>query len=713
MEVCVLKVVYGKKADTNTKYHSNPTPITSPETQNKMSKPGFHFPYGGEDEDEDSSDDNVSREVSVEVISSSPHKIVESNHQETPASVKEQAPTDTEVQIVASHEVRSDLGNTAGRFGPQSGNLPSSALASVTAWVGPSAPSGSGTPEVFDLTRTASKEPPASEGFINYVGSSQANPIDLETVNPDVQQENVSDSDDEPPEILPTSLASLNALPTTSSKDPFRYYAAMVLPPKTTLPDTSTVQKDAMNVTKPEATVPDSEADSSDAESDYSELGAECGPGSDAYSMGSPERNWSDDISEAEQDQEIPQVSPASGLKLDEKSAVQSSDPPSSFRHGPEIMVERSQLQTASWPTRVVVSSPILACGDKDIPSTQWMPAARAPSPSDAALVRPPHTRPSRAGEIQFRHHLHDRESTAYPYFQSRHQELRHNDDTGLERMPTPWVENAPNNPSLNYHGFPSDQYVDPMDRFLPRYDDGPFAGWPYSPPMHQDLNDNFAESSKSYSTDIPRNQMISNPCVYNQGSYGVNFDWRRGTQKLEQADLLTTRRTAEHTMASTPVEKLNYSDASDNKHSKLPISDIVNDATKQDGGHARNLKRKADDMTTNGFEEPVVPETIGAVNSLPESQESVLPDAQPRDDFGISVTDLDGTILCIQASMEELATGVEPPRKKAKVARTNSKPIKAFISGMLVGCIGLVGACAAFIATIPEAVRDEALREM
>ena len=703
-------------------HYSNPTPITSPENQNKISKPGFHFPYGGEDEDEDSSDDNVSRELSVEIIDSPPPRdIVKSIPQQTPASMKEPAPTATGVEIVASHEVRSDLDKAALGLGPQPGNLPRSVFPGLPAWTSPSAPIGSGAPEVFDLTKTASKEPQASAPSINYVGSSQANPIDLEMANPDTQPEIVSDSDDEPPEILPTSQASLHALPTISFKDPFRYYSAMNLPPKTTVASTSTVQKETVSVRKetdtvqkktpdaikPEASVPDSEADSSDADSGYSVLGA------DMYSVDSSERNWSDDISEAEQDSERAQSSPASGVKLNGKAVAQCSDPPSSFRHAPEIMVQRCQLQAAPWPPRMAISSPITAGGDKDIPSTQWIPAARAPSPSDAALVRPPHTRPSRPGESQFRHHLHDRDSTTYPWFQSRLQELRQNDDTGLDRMPIPWAENASSNPSLNYHGFPSDQYIDPMDRFLPRYDDGPFAGWPYSPPMHQDLSGNFTESSKSYSTDIPRNQMMSNPCFYSQASYGLNLDWRRSNQKLEPADVPTTGQTAEHTMASTPVGKSNHNDALENKPSKLPISDIVNDATKQDGGHARNLKRKADDMTANGSEEATVPEMTGAVNALPNSQDSVLPDAQPRDDFGILATDLDETILCIQANVEELATTVEPPRKKAKVTRTNSKPIKAFISGMLVGCVGLVGACAAFIATIPDAVKEEALREM
>ena len=686
-------------------YCSNPTPITSPESQNKMSKPGFHVPYAGDDED-DSFDDIASREVSVEIINPPPHQITKQIPQQARASKKEQVPMAPEVEIVTSSAVPLDLNNVL-----------ISALPGVTTWANPSAPTASKAPEVFDITKTASNELQTSVRFRSYVGSSQTNPIDLDTSNLDAQPEIVSDSDDDPPEILPTSQASLHTLPTTSSKDPFRYYSAMNLPSQTTPVTSSTAQKETVivqretnDITKAESVVPDSEADSSDADSDYSVSEAESGPGSEAYSMGSSDRNWLDEFSDDEpMISERPQRRPALGTDLKEKDAVQCSNPPSSFKHTPEITVLHSQPQAATWPTRTDISSPILACGDKNISSSQWIPVARAPSPSDAALVRPPHTKPSRAGESHLRHHLHDRESTTYPWLQSKLHGYKHNDDTGIDRMPTPWVENA----SMTYHSFPSDQYIDPLDRFLPRYEDGPFVGWPFQPSMPQDMNGNFSEPAKSYGADISRDQMMSHNCLYSQADYGLNLEWRKNHQKVGPADVPTMAQAARCVLASSPVEKPDHNDTLGTKSSKLPISDIVNDAPKQEGGHARSLKRKADDMTANGSEEPTAPRLTETVNLGPNSQDSVLPDAQPRDGFGISASDLDDTILRIQASVGELATTDEPPRKKTKTARTNSKPIKAFISGMLVGCVGLVGACAAFIATIPDAVRDEALREM
>ena len=50
------------------------------------------------------------------------------------------------------------------------------------------------------------------------------------------------------------------------------------------------------------------------------------------------------------------------------------------------------------------------------------------------------------------------------------------------------------------------------------------------------------------------------------------------------------------------------------------------------------------------------------------------------------------------------------PARKKARMSTPTSGGIGKFVSGV---AVGLAGAFAAFVATIPASVREEALREM
>ena len=131
----------------------------------------------------------------------------------------------------------------------------------------------------------------------------------------------------------------------------------------------------------------------------------------------------------------------------------------------------------------------------------------------------------------------------------------------------------------------------------------------------------------------------------------------------------------------------------------RVNISDLVNPSAPA----SRGQKRKA--------------EEIAASLPTPESQDSiVLPDAQPRDQPVLPETALTQETTVAQDTYEPLiqesAASMDsgPARKKVKTTPSKASGIGKFVSGI---AVGIVGALATFIATIPASVREEALREI
>ena len=147
------------------------------------------------------------------------------------------------------------------------------------------------------------------------------------------------------------------------------------------------------------------------------------------------------------------------------------------------------------------------------------------------------------------------------------------------------------------------------------------------------------------------------------------------------------------------------YRKENGNHSSRLNISDIVHPQLES----TRNLKRKAEEISVDDAE--------AVSHALPsESSQEVLTDAQPRD-----ITSADETILLEDSSnipiqgeisIQRLSFSDSPesPRKKVKTSVSTAIGIGKFVSGV---CFGVVGAFAAFIATIPLSVREEALQEL
>ena len=171
---------------------------------------------------------------------------------------------------------------------------------------------------------------------------------------------------------------------------------------------------------------------------------------------------------------------------------------------------------------------------------------------------------------------------------------------------------------------------------------------------------------------------------------------------------------------------------------SKINISSLVNTHHTE---KSRSLKRKAEDMSSRAekIESASAPtqdalshvddaithvrDTLSNVlpplESVPsDDQDNTLPDAQPREHLtatesaSFSQDSVMKPASC-PVSISPVLKAVDtegPARKKARTASPTSGGIGKFVSGV---CVGLVGAIAAFVATIPSSVRDEALQEL
>ena len=167
----------------------------------------------------------------------------------------------------------------------------------------------------------------------------------------------------------------------------------------------------------------------------------------------------------------------------------------------------------------------------------------------------------------------------------------------------------------------------------------------------------------------------------------------------------------------------------SDQNCSKLNISSIVNAPLEE---KPRSLKRKADEMRLSNEVDEVwstiaTPSSLQAPRQRPppspysasaESREPSLPNAQARDLLPpVEASPLTQESIpepVIAATSRSITTKAEqsegPARKKTRTSKSPAGGIGKFVSGV---CIGLVGALAAFVATIPASVREEALREL
>ena len=543
-----------------------------------------------------------------------------------------------------------------------------------------------------------------NEVAFRSLGSSQNYPIDLEKTDPPKQYEFPEESDDEGPEALPIKQSSDKPIPVTTEKvlgcTPSDLGQSSD-PKDTSLPSngTSATNLHTEDTSDSESYMYESESDNGLPNSpDHSRSS----PDSDSASNHSsqPEDAYSSDGNaglEKESTQEMynvgvfsirksPELLPVGGPNGTPTKVNISNQPP-------RIEVEDSQL-TSAPPARNPFAAISGAASDKLQPPTE-KPIQRAPSPSDAALARPipipSHKYPP--APVQSHASLPQSQASSLPWSQSRATAYR--EGTTINETPTGWTGFAPSPITGTVGMYTQENCFGEIDRGFPRYDYGSFASWNRYDAASRTSHS--LENSNAH-TYYPRDdfQPAANP--YPQ-PYEQPYWYTEQPAKL-----------AMQAAQNMPVPEKNES-----KTSKLPISDIVNDSGNSMQSVSRGLKRKAEEMVSLGAaDEPNDHQEIENTSTSQDTQESALPDAQPREDIVASETALPEVLEPI-ADTTSSAPSTEQgrfTRKRVKLSSNSSRPVRAFVSGVLVGCITLAGACAAFIATIPDAVREEAVHE-
>lgn len=325
------------------------------------------------------------------------------------------------------------------------------------------------------------------------------------------------------------------------------------------------------------------------------------------------------------------------------------------------------------------------------IQESQQRPAQRLPSPSDAALAR---------------------NGPAYWYQEApvRNVELHHNcnyqilpygRDPTIQKTSSPWGSfgGAPLSNSRE------NSLLDVGDGSWTRYDDGPFAHrttLPSTPALSPHI------------PQLPQLEPITRKLTTAPPQVSTAF-----ADEVSPSEEGTTESTSpaiinEKASSNLPEETEYRRKSNEGYSSRLNIMDIVNPLTDS----SRSLKRKAEEISSsNDMEkidkEPVTEEEaseeVGLTSSDGETEEN-----NQEDDISISNCELpskDPAPLPPPASEEAAISDLAgPARKKQKTSDSSAIGIGKFVSGVLVG---VAGALAAFIATIPMSVQNEALQEI
>lgn len=334
-----------------------------------------------------------------------------------------------------------------------------------------------------------------------------------------------------------------------------------------------------------------------------------------------------------------------------------------------------------NWTDRLSCNDKMIDVGQENLNDTHRA-AQRPPSPSDAALAK-------KATSVD---------------------NLKHNwSFEGGSQVPPPL---------LKYREFPPEAAsVDftPTEPSRDSFFDGLDPGWTqcgddrYSFRLQRELQrDNHSniqpplQRLNSFVADHdPRKYMtvapwISTAAPFNQGGYTEN----RGFPVTKEDSICKYLAEAELQLPHKETES---------HPPRLNIADIVNPHADMSLG----LKRKADEISSDEGERKALEES--QISLVETSQ--VLPDAQPRENMISIETSVleespDNTNKVSLHTSEPLETFEtdQPPKKKVKFSRPSAIGVGKFLSGV---CVGIVGAFALFIATIPMAVREEALSDL
>ena len=318
----------------------------------------------------------------------------------------------------------------------------------------------------------------------------------------------------------------------------------------------------------------------------------------------------------------------------------------------------------------------------------------RAPSPSDAALAKKADTADSRSKWA----------SIVSPPAVN---EVRRNQESPQPVYLNNWADNYPLNNPISAESTGKTMFDDPETEST-RYEDGPFAS---------------KFNNDRYPLYLPHlSQQPWRPCTVPSPAPSQNH-FTNGSQSLNSLAVGESKLRFSTTVAQD-VNELPEGISSlwgdskvlhqvnESQSSKVNISDLVN----SDSEGARNLKRKAGHISTDiEIQAPVSTDTQAPLLDDMKTQDILLPDAQARD-----VPEIGGSISQDSSRPSEAdrnrpsyvthtTDATEPARKKLRTFAPSVRGIGKFASGI---CVGVAGALAAFVATIPLSVREEALRE-
>lgn len=339
-------------------------------------------------------------------------------------------------------------------------------------------------------------------------------------------------------------------------------------------------------------------------------------------------------------------------------------------------------------------------CGDvnssQEIAQSCLAPFQRPPSPSDAALAKkadPADSRPKCSSS-------NDQCNVSITPPAAK--------DTGKQRdSPQPNCSQERQNTPMSAQ--PAWQYM--FDDLVPesiRYEDGPFA-------------------SKSKVNHLPLcvphlSQQSWRPCTVPSPVQPQSHS-AGGSQSFKMPAIGESKLRSSTTMPKTTNDlsdrlpgicgDLNaLHKVNEGQSSKVSISDLVNSYA----DIARNLKRKADDISTDSeIQEAVLTQSQASLPENTKSQDVMLADAQARDVPNIEVPvsqDLFVPLIPdvgLSSNVTQTSDVDHPARKKRRTSGLSVGGFGKFVSGI---CVGVAGAFAAFLATIPLSVREEALRE-
>ena len=538
----------------------------------------------------------------------------------------------------------------------------------------------------------------------NTYGTTQSNPIDLEGSPQHKKDVFEVDSDDEGPEVLPISHPSVYPIGDTStigrSKDPKPSFYNPVSSITSTKDDNK--KRDEQPALVHGVSRNDTEGQVlPKTQPGYPRLRSPKG-----FPQGSIEDTTDefDSVDEDDYDDDddlltechhyIEQIRPYTTLERNGLPKLNTPKPHVTFDLEQSMPILKvAPVTSVSCSSEINVSQEII--------KESFTPSQRAPSPSDAALAKKADSIDLRPKWLSSRSFS---DSLVPPNVDNAH---------SLQEMHQPrycnaWADDYPLNSSFAAESagqnFLDDPEVEPT-----RYEDGPFA----------------SRSSVIRYPLLPAHlsQQSWRPCTvtrpmqphdyYTNNSQCINMPVVSESKLTSSTTIPELSNNSSGGLFNNNGNMMTPHKVNEGQPSRVNISDLVNSYA--DG--TRSLKRKADDMSADSdIQEPISTESQARSLEDVNAQDIMLADAQPRDapdiDVFASQVSSVSSVPDLRASPHEIHTsGADgPARKKLRTFAPSVGGFGKFASGI---CVGVVGALAAFFATIPMSVREEALREV